>query len=117
PGVGPDMLEHDVDALLGGELAHHAFEAVLAIVDDVVGAQRLRLVDLVVGPDGGDDGAAHAPGELDGGRADAGAAGVDQDRLARLQLRVVEQHVLDRAEGDGGDRRTDLVDAGRGGDQ
>ena len=32
-------------------------------------------------------------------------------------LRIVEQHVLDRAEGDRHDRRADRVDAGRGGHQ
>src|SRR5690606_36879457 len=115
PGVGPGMLEHHVDALLGGELAHHALEAVLAVVDDVVGAERPGLVDLVVGANGGDDRAAHALCKLDRGRADAGAAGMDEDGLAGLELRIVEQHVLDRAEGDGRDRRADLVDAGRGG--
>ena len=108
------MLEHDVDALLPGQLAHHAFEAVLAIIDDVVGAERLGLVDLVVRADRGDDRAADALGELDRRRADARAAGMDEDRLAGLQLGIVEQHVLDRAEGDRRDRRADRVDAGRG---
>ena len=43
PGIGPDMLEDDVDALPPGQLADDALEAVLAVVDDVVGAERLRL--------------------------------------------------------------------------
>src|ERR1700726_972991 len=38
-GLRPDMLEHDVDALLGGELAHDAFETLGAVVDHVIGAQ------------------------------------------------------------------------------
>ena len=34
--------------------------------------------------------------------ADAGAAGVDKHRFARLEPGIVEQHVLDGGEGDGG---------------
>ena len=37
----PDMLEHHVDALALGELAHLALEALGAVVDDVIGAERL----------------------------------------------------------------------------
>jgi hypothetical protein len=95
------MLENDVDALLLGQLTDDAFETVFTIVDDVIGAERLGLLDLVGRADRGDDGAAHLLGELDRRRTDAGAAGMDQDRLARLESGVVEQHVLDRAEGDG----------------
>ena len=51
-------------------------------------------------PDGGDDGAADGLGNADRDAADAGAAGVDQHRLAGLQPGVVEQHMLDRAVGD-----------------
>ena len=111
------MLEDDVDALLLGQLAHDALEAVLAVVDDVIGAERLGLLDLVVGADGGDHRAADPLGELDRRRADARAAGMDEDRLAGLQPGIVEQHVLDRAEGDRRDRRADGVDAGRRRDQ
>ncbi len=38
---------------------------------------------------------------------------MDEDRFAGLELGIVEQHVLDRAEGDGRKRRTNGVDAGR----
>ena len=38
-GVDADMLEDDVDAALGGELADDALEAILAVVDDMVGAE------------------------------------------------------------------------------
>ena len=40
-----------------------------------------------------------------------------EDGLAGLELGIVEQHVLDRAEGDWGDGRADISDAGRGGDE
>src|SRR5690606_4668577 len=36
---------------------------------------------------------------------------------ARFKFGIVEQHVFDRAEGDGGDCCTDFMDAGRGGDE
>ena len=92
-----DMLEHHVDALLVGELARDRLEPVGAVVDDVVGAERLGLLRLVVVADRGDDGAADRLRHLDRGGADAGAAGLHQDGLARLELGVVEQHVLDGA--------------------
>ena len=56
-----DVLEHHVDALLGGELAHHALEALGLVVDDVIGADRLGFFRLGVVADRGDDGAADAP--------------------------------------------------------
>ena len=34
-GVGADVFEHDVDALLLGDLACLVFEAIVAVVDDV----------------------------------------------------------------------------------
>jgi hypothetical protein len=78
PGVGADMFEHDIDALLLRQLAHDALEAVLAVVDDVIGAERPGRFDLGVGTDGGDDRAAHLLGKLDRRRADARAAGMDR---------------------------------------
>src|SRR3954453_15584053 len=45
--VGSDMLEGDVDAFLSGLLAHDAFEAVAAVINDVIGADRLGLFDLL----------------------------------------------------------------------
>ena len=98
--VGADMLEGDVDALLAGELAHDAFEALGAVIDDVIGAERLGLLRLGVVADGGDDGAADRLRHFDRGRADAGAAGLHQNGLARFELGIVEQHVLHGAEGD-----------------
>ena len=98
---------------LAGELAHHAFEAVGAVVDDVIGAERLGLLGLGVVADGGDDGAADRLRHLDRDGADAGAAGMHQHGLAGLELGVVEQHVLHGREGD---RRAGGVahgDAGR----
>src|SRR6202042_3365274 len=56
--VGPDMLEGDVDAFLGGELAHYGFEALGMVIDDVIGAERLGLFGFGVVAHSGDYGAA-----------------------------------------------------------
>ena len=96
----PDMLEHHVDALALGQPADLALEALGAVVDDVVGAERLRLLALLVVADRRVDRAADGLRHLDRRRADAGSARMDEDRFARLQLRVVEQHVLHGAEPD-----------------
>src|SRR5882724_8519243 len=94
-GVGPDMFEHDVDALLPGDLARLVLETVLAIIDDVVGAECLYAVELAVIADGGDDSATDRLGHHDRDGTDAGATSMHEHRFARLQFRVVEQHVLD----------------------
>src|SRR5690606_5330924 len=47
PRIRTDMLEDDIDALLLRELADDSLEAVLAVIDDVVGTQRRRLLHLV----------------------------------------------------------------------
>ena len=95
-----DMLEHDVDALLLGDLADDAFEALGLVIDDVIGPERLGFLGLGVVADGGDHGAAERLGHLDGDRADAGAGGVHENGFAGLELGIVEQHVLGGAEGD-----------------
>jgi hypothetical protein len=40
------VLEDDVDAALGRERAHLGREVLLLVVDDVVGAERLRMLEL-----------------------------------------------------------------------
>src|SRR6185437_2881852 len=94
------MLERNIDALLAGELADNGLEPVGAVIDDMIGAERPRFLDLGIVADRGEDGAAYRLCHPDGGRADAGAAGLHQDAFARLELGVVEQHVLDGGEGD-----------------
>src|SRR5713226_1704811 len=93
-GLGADVLEYDIDAFLGGDLAHRALETVGAVIDHVISAQGLGLFRLGVVADGGDDRAADRLRHLDCDGADAGAAGMHEHGLARLELGVVEQHVL-----------------------
>ena len=99
------MLEHHVDAFPFRELADLAFEALGPVVDDVVGPERFRAAALLVVADGREHRAADRLRHLDRGGADAGAAGMDEDRFAGLEAGVVEQHVLHRAEADRRARR------------
>ena len=85
-GVGADMFEHDVDTLFPGYPAGLVLEAILAIVDDVVGAERFHAADFGVIADGGDDGAADGLGHHDGDGADAGAPGMDKHGFARVAV-------------------------------
>ena len=94
------MFEHDIDALLLGDLAGLVLEPILAVVDDVIGAERFHAVDLGIVADRGDDGAADRLGHHDGDGSNAGAAGVHQHGFTRLQFGIVEQHVLHRGECD-----------------
>ena len=112
-GIGADMLEHHVDAFLSGDLAGFVLETIVAVVDDVVGAERLDARDLAVVADGGDDGAADLLGHHDRNRSDAGAAGMHQHGLARLQSGIVEQHVLHRRERNRRAGRVASADAAR----
>src|SRR5262245_53913675 len=89
-GLRPHVLEHHVDPLLARELADRALEAVGAIVDHVVGAERLGLFGLGVVADRGDHGAADRLRHLDGNGADAGAPGMHEHALARLEPGIVE---------------------------
>ena len=57
-----------------------------------------------------------ALGHLDGDRSDPRAARLHENGLARLELRIVEQHVLDGGIGDGCARRVHQRDARRHGD-
>src|SRR5215831_12300670 len=98
--LGTGMLEHHVDALLGGDLPHDVLEAVGAVVDHMVSAERSRLFGLGVVADRGDDGAADRLRHPDGGTADPRARGMDQDRFAGSELGIVEKHVLDSRECD-----------------
>ena len=118
PCVGSDMLKDDIDPPLLRQLTDNAFEAVDAVVDDMVGAQRLGFLDLFVRSNRRDHGAAHALGELDRRSCRYPIhQGMDKDRFTGLQLCIVEKHVLDGAEGDRRDGRADGIDAGRGRDE
>ena len=94
------MLEDHVDASLGCNLAHNALEAIFAVVDDMIGAQRLGLLRLGIVANCGDDGAADRLCHLDGDRSDAGTTGMHEHALAWLKSGIIEQHVLHGCKGD-----------------
>ncbi len=87
---GADMLEHDVDTLFRGNLAHDVLEAVGAIIDDMVGTERARLLGLRIVADRGDHGRADGLCHLDRDGADAGTACVHQNGFAGLKFGIVE---------------------------
>ena len=58
----------------------------------------MRRVEPVVARRGREHGRAGALRELDGGEADAAGAGLDEHRLARLQVAELEQAVVGGAE-------------------
>jgi hypothetical protein len=111
--IRADMLENDVDALLLGDLPDLVLEAVVTVVDKVIRAERPGPFQLGVFAGGRDDRATDCLGHLDRDAADAGAARMNQNGFARLQLRVVKEHVLDGAEGDRRASRIARADARR----
>src|SRR5207253_2682471 len=64
-----------------------------AVVDDALGPEGSRELDLVVAADGGDDPRAHETGDLDRGAADAAAGRLDQHRLAGPEPRPGDEGV------------------------
>src|SRR3989304_1886997 len=98
PGVGSDVLEHDINADLVRELAHDALEPVFAVVDYMIRAECERFRHLLVVSDCRDDDGADVLGKPDRRGAYARAARVHEYGFSGLELGVVKQHVLDRGE-------------------
>ncbi len=72
-----------------GERLDGTDEIVGPVVDGQVRAQARQASALTL-PDGDDHGGAERLAELDRNRADTGAAAMDEERLARLELAAVE---------------------------
>ena len=99
--VGGHGFDDDVHALIVRQALGLLVEGRFLVQDGVVGAEGLGPLGLFLGADRRQDGGALPLGQLDGRRADASAARMDEDRLARLDLRLVEQGVPGRHEDDG----------------
>ena len=82
--VAADDVEDHVDAVAAGALFDDFLEGVFVVVDGDVCAEPFGVLALVVAAGGDPDFRADQGGDLDGGDADAAAAGVDQDALAGL---------------------------------
>src|SRR5579859_8267507 len=83
--VAAYRVEHDVGAATGGGALDLFDEILRPVVEREVGAELLAELDLLIRSRGGDDGRAGRLSELDRGAAHATRAGVDEQRLARLQ--------------------------------
>src|SRR5262245_61193563 len=89
-----DAVEHDVDAAAAGEILHALAELRRGrVVDDLVGAELLRLRELPVAAGRDDRTSADALGHREAEAADAAADRLDQDVLALLELHALEETV------------------------
>ena len=97
--VAADHVEDDVGALAAGRVFGRGDEIFGLIVNGDVGAELAAGLAFLRRAGGRDDAGAEGLGELDRGRADAGRAAVDQQRLAGLEPAALEGVVPDREEG------------------
>ena len=100
--LAAQRVQHDVDPLPAGDLAHPIGKAEIARIEHMVGAGQPQKRPLGRRPGGGDDDGAAMPGVLDRGQADAAGRRMDQDMFPGGELRQVAQRI-DR--GDEGDRQ------------
>jgi hypothetical protein len=112
-GRAADAVDDEVHALLVGDLHHRLRHRVLGVVDAVVEAVGLQLLQPRVAGGGGEYRRARPLGQLDGGQAHAGGARLDQHRLAGLEAAELEQAVVRRSEGHRDDRGVARVEAVR----
>src|SRR5262245_36095876 len=89
-----DAVEDYVDPAAAGEVLHALAELRRGrVVDDLVGAELLRLRELPVAAGGDDRARAYALGHQEAEAADAAADRLDQDVLALLELHALEETV------------------------
>ena len=96
-----DVLDDHVDAALVGALHDLFLEIDLVVVDDLVGTELARLLQLPICARRGVDVGPVELGDLNSRHADAGARRIDQDGLPGAQFGALDQHVPRRAEGVG----------------
>lgn len=83
--LASDVLVVNVDTV-GGQAGQRGVGALLLVVEDVVEAELLAVLDLVVGANAADDGQALALGQLADDLADGAGGAADEDGLALLGL-------------------------------
>ena len=91
-------VEDDIDSCRTDDASRFFSEIVRAVVDHVVGADRLRERSLVTIAYGRNHGRAPRLGDLDRRVTDAAAAAMDQDGLARTQAAALDDIGPDREE-------------------
>ena len=89
-----DRIEHHIDATTIGNALHEIAKRLLARQDAVIGAARLRHCELFLARCHRDHVRAEHLADLDGREADAAAGALHQQRLARLDLRAIDQRMI-----------------------
>src|SRR5258708_2054601 len=93
PGSCSNVLEDDIDAALTRDGAGFLADFRSVVIDEMVGAELLCLLQFFIGAGSGDDARAEEFGNLNGGAADAASCPKDEDILAGLQLGPGKKHV------------------------
>ena len=93
PGGCTDVLDNNVDAMIIGQAAHFFRDGHDAVMNHLIGANLFGLGNFFVAASGGDDASTEKSRNLDRCAADTAAGGENQDFLARLKLRAIDEHV------------------------
>jgi hypothetical protein len=87
------VFEDNVDPALVGDTPDFIANLLRLMIDNVVGAELPRFLQLGIGTSSGDDLRAEEFCDLDSGAADPASGAEDQDGFARLKLSACDEHV------------------------
>src|SRR2546427_681630 len=93
-GLAADRVENHVNAPPVGELACSLGEVLADVVDPVIETELLQALELLIARRRREHGRSSLLGELDRGHPDPAGSGVDQSRLAALEVAGGEQALL-----------------------
>jgi hypothetical protein len=94
--VAADRVVHDVHAVVVGGFADRFDQIFSVVIDHHFGTELLADLNLLRAAGRGEDPRARRQTQLYGRRSDATGAGVDEERLARLDLGAIVQRVVRR---------------------
>jgi hypothetical protein len=92
--VAADWVVDDIGALVPGQLAYAVADALAAVIDELVGAARLRDRELVSASGRGDDARAECLADFDRRQADSAGRAQHQERFSRLQMAAMRQRKI-----------------------
>jgi len=98
PGRLADVLDDDVDAVAAGGVPHCRRDVAACVVDDRVGAEPARPLQLRVGRRCREHARAERLGDRERSRGDATADSPDEDPFACTKLRLRDEHPVGRLE-------------------